>query len=147
MVKAHLTEQEVRICIPTMHEHISVLRRNAEAMVRSGQRDDTSLAVQAIARRHRLTCHRLREIWRRVERVVNAIRWQEKPSVARDKLEQQLDSKRDQTPTTEKDKALQAEEVANLEEQLKGMDVPDVDRALVKKYWTDLKVVPRRLGQ
>ena len=36
-----------------------------------------------------------------------------------------------------------AEEVAELED-LMGIDVPDMDRALVKKFWSDLnRVMPR----
>jgi len=146
----NLTEQEVRICITTLREHDAIVSADMRAFVESGKNNaaEVRAKVQALARRHQLTRSQMKEIWDRVEKVVNAIRWQEEPSVARNKFEQQLELKRDQTPTTEKDKALQAEEIASLERQLKGEDFPHADKLLVKKYWSDLnEIVPHPFGQ
>ena len=144
----NLTEREVRVSITTMRERDAILGEDAQALVRGGQRGEVWAKIQALARRHHLTYDQMREDWDRVTDVVNAIRWQEEPSVARNNFEQQLELKRDQTPTTEKEKALQAEEIAQLERQLKGKDFPHADKLLVKKYWSDLnQVVPHPFGQ
>ena len=142
-----LTDKEVRVCINTMRERDAILGRNAEDFVRSRQVVDATPQIRALALRHRLTLKEMKKIWDRVTEVVNIVRWQEERSRAKSDLEQQLAIKQDQALTTEKDKALQAQEIAMLEERIKGKDASDVDKALVKKYWTDLKIVPYNFGQ
>ena len=100
-----------------------------------------------MAQRHQLTYPQMKKIWDRVGMVVNIVRWQDEPSLAREKLEQQLAMKQNQALMTEKEKAFQAEEIARLEEQIKSEDVPHPDKLLVKKYWSDLKIVPYGFGR
>ncbi len=144
----NLTEREVRVCILTLREQNTILGRNAQAFVRSGQRVSPTPQINALARRHQLTYAQMKKIWDRVGFVVNVVRWQEDPSLARNQFEKQLLMKRDQAPATEREKTLQAEEIARLEQQIKGEDAPHADKLLVKKYWSDLdRIVPHGFGR
>ena len=144
-----LTEKEVRTYINFVRGRDLIMQPSVQGgRVRAKTKAEIVPAMRRLHARLELTESQSTAMVRRVGHAVRAVRWERTDNTVKQNLRNQRDVWTSKTPHDEQEKRKIEEELARIDQALKGPQTSAANKKLVLKFWSDLdKVATRNFGE